>query len=234
MRAVIAGTGIYSIDQNALTKIIDTKYGKSSIEEIKLGGKSAIFLPRHGKKHEIPPHKINYRANISALKKIGVTDVLSIYSAGIISNFEPGDIVRIDDFIGLFTPATFYDKFDNKLMHKDFSNPFSNKISLFLNKYEIKEGGIIATTPGPRFETKAEIRFLKVAGANLVNMTSAYEISLLHEMEIEFASIAVAANFASGITDHPLNNEEVINQMKKSNNKVQKIISAFLSESSST
>ncbi len=178
MDAIILGTG------NALkgkVQSIDTEYGKSKIIEI--NGK--IFLPRHGINSSIAPHKINYKANIRALEKLGINEVLLIYSAGIISDYEPGDLVEIEDYIGLFTPISFTDK------HTTMNNALKK-----IDKPWLKKGGVIVTTKGPRLETPAEIRALKSMGANLVNMTSAYEISLLNELGIRCSAIAMAANYA--------------------------------------
>lgn len=237
MLGVIAGTGIYSLGTRMKKKIVQTQYGKAEVFESSIAGEKIVFIPRHGKSHAVPPHMINYRANISALSALGVDGVVTFYSAGILSKYKPGDLVLADDFIGLFAPATFFDDFSEGMRHADFSNPFSAKMRETLlevasvSKIRLKRGGVIVTAPGPRFETRAETRFLKKTGANLVNMTSAYEMSLLGEAEIDFASIIVASNYGAGISKKPLNHEEVLACMSNATGKVGTLISEFVKAS---
>ncbi len=237
MLGVIAGTGIYSFGTEMKKKIVKSAYGNAGVFEATVAGKKIIFVPRHGKGHTIPPHKINYKANVSALSKLGVKKVVSLYSAGILSDYSPGDIVLAEDFIGLWTPTTFFDNFSEGMRHVDFSTPFSTKMQKMLlevasvNKIKLKEGGVIVTTPGPRFETKAEINFLKKTGANLVNMTSAYEMSLLGEADIDFASLVVASNYGAGISKKPLDHEEVLASMSEATGKVGTLLSGFVKAS---
>jgi 5'-methylthioadenosine phosphorylase len=237
MLGIIAGSGFYSLGSQMKSKIVETDYGEVEVFESVVSGETVVFIPRHGKDHCTPPHKVNYKANVSAFSKLGVEKVISVYSAGILADYEPGDIVFADDFIGLFTPATFFDDFSQGMRHVDFSNPFSSKMqehlleSASVNKVKLKKGGVIVTTPGPRFETKAEVRFLKTTGANLVSMTSGYEMTLLGEAGFEFASIIVATNYGAGISNKPLDHEEVISEMKNATEKVEKIIADFLKAS---
>lgn len=238
MLGLIAGTGIYSIGKRMRRKTVRTDYGIAELFEASMAGEKVVFLPRHGKGHTIPPHKVNYKANISALAKLGVTGVVSVYSAGILSKYKPGDIVLAEDFIGLWSPATFFDDFSEGMRHTDFSDPFSKEMQRMLlevasvNKIRLRSGGIIATTPGPRFETRAEVMFLKRTGANLVNMTSAYEMSLLREAEIDFASLVAASNYAAGISGRPLSHEEVLSSMAESSGRIMALFSEFVKEAS--
>ncbi|MHA2066241.1 MAG: MTAP family purine nucleoside phosphorylase, partial [Candidatus Thorarchaeota archaeon] len=196
MLGVIGGTGFYSLGRKVDERDVVTPYGVARLLLVSVAGEKVVFIPRHGRSHTIAPHMINYKANIAALEKVGVTGVLSFYSSGIISKYKPGDMVLVDDFIGLFTPATFYDDFTGGMKHVDFTEPFSKDMRKILkgvaavNKLKLKTGGIIAATRGPRFETKSEVRLLKKGGANMVNMTCGYEMVLLGESEIDFASIA--------------------------------------------
>lgn len=236
MLAVIGGSGFYSLGRKIKDVKVTTPYGKAVLSKISFLDEELIFLPRHGKNHTIPPHKINYRANIAALEKIGVTGVLAFYSCGIISKYKPGDIILIDDFIGLWTPATFYDDFSGGIKHVDFTRPFSSEMNdiikevAAINKLKLKKGGIVAATPGPRFETKSEVKVLKKLGANLVNMTCGYEMSLLGESEIDSAAIAVASNYAAGISKKPLSAEETLGVMKDAKGKLHTLIEGFLKE----
>jgi 5'-methylthioadenosine phosphorylase len=236
MLAVIAGTGVYSLGRKIEDRDVVTPHGIATLEIVKLLGEEVVFLPRHGRNHQTPPHMINYCANIAALEKIGVRGVLSFYSAGIISNYRPGDLVLVDDFIGLWTPATFYDDFSAGMKHADFTEPFSRDMNAILeevaavNRIDLKKGGIMAATPGPRFETRSEIRLLRNAGANLVNMTCGYEMALLGESEIDFAAVAVASNYAAGISEKPLSAEETMAVVKESKGKLLTLVQGFMKE----
>ncbi|MBU0531901.1 MTAP family purine nucleoside phosphorylase [Candidatus Micrarchaeota archaeon] len=236
MLAVIGGTGFYSLGKEIESRDIVTPYGVATLHMVSIAGTNIVFIPRHGKGHTVAPHKVNYRANIAALEKIGVTGVLSFYASGIISKYKPGDLILIDDFIGLWTPATFYDDFSAGMKHVDFTKPFSDEMKKILqevaavNKLKLKKAGIMAATRGPRFETRAEIKFLKKTGANLVNMTAGYEMALLGESEIDFAAIAVASNYAAGISKKPLTAEETLEVMAKSNGKLLTLVQGFVKE----
>lgn len=236
MIAVIAGTGFYSLGRKIKDINVTTPYGKAGFSKVSFLGEELFFLQRHGKSHTIPPHKINYRANIAALEKIGVTGVLAFYSAGIISKYKPGDLILVDDFIGFWTPATFYDDFTGGIKHVDFTKPFNIDMKDILgevssvNRLKLKKGGIMAATPGPRFETKSEVKLLKKLGANLVNMTCGYEMSLLGESEIDFAAVAVGSNYAAGVSKKPLSAEENLNVMRSAKGNLNALLEGFLKE----
>ncbi len=236
MLGVIGGSGFYSLGKKlAETKVL-TPYGATKLQTVSLLDEKMLFIPRHGDKHTIPPHKINYRANIAAMKKAGVTGVIAIYASGVISRYKPGDLVLVDDFIGLWQPATFYDDFGAGMKHKDFTEPCSRDMRGKLqeiagvSRIALKTGGIIACTPGPRFETKAEIALLKNAGANLVNMTAGYEMALLGEAEIDYAAIAVGTNYAAGISKKPLRVEETLEAMRTAYGRLTTLIGNFAEE----
>jgi len=236
MLAVIGGTGFYRLGRKIEELDVITSHGIASVEVVSVARRKMVFLPRHGKGHTIAPHKINYKANIAALEQLGVTGVLSFYSSGIIGKYKPGDLVLVDDFIGLWAPATLYDDFAGGMKHVDFSEPFSKDMKRTLkevaavNKIKLKKGGIIAATRGPRFETKSEIKLLKKAGANLVNMTCGYEMALLGESEIDFASVAIAANYAAGVSKKPLSAEETLEVSDKAKGKLLTLIQGFVKE----
>lgn len=236
MLAVIGGTGFYKLGRKIEDLDVITPYGIAAVEVVSVAGRKMVFLPRHGKGHTIAPHKINYKANVAALEQLGVTGVLSFYSSGIIGKYKPGDIVLVDDFIGLWTPATLYDDFAGGMKHVDFTEPFSRDMKKILeevaavNKIKVKKGGVMAATRGPRFETKSEIKLLKKAGANLVNMTCGYEMALLGESEIDFASVAIAANYAAGVSKKPLSAEETLEVSNKAKGKLLTLIQGFVKE----
>lgn len=233
MLAIIGGSGFYHLGKEIDRIPVVTPYGNTEVVHARLHGKEEIlFIPRHGASHSIPPHRVNYRANIYALKKLDASAVFAAYASGVISKYKPGELILLDDFIGFDAPATFFDDFSSGIKHIDFTEPFDSalqdnvlEIAAAL-RIKIKKGGIIATTRGPRFETRAEIKALRQMGANLVNMTSAYEISLLREMEIPFAAIAVATNYACGVSKRRLSAAGAIAQMNKA--KIDQIINELV------
>jgi len=229
MIGILGGSGIYSLGKMK-KEIIETPYGKVEAYLGKIGAEEVLFIPRHGSLHKIPPHKVNYKANLWAMKEKKVDGIIAFYAAGIIEKYKPGDLVLLEDFIGLFAPITYFDSFEEEPKHADFSEPYSWELAEDLAKaakkaeVELKEGGIIATTVGPRFESKAEVRALKNMGANLVNMTNAYEATLAGELGLSICGVAVGTNYATGVKKEELTSEEVLEVMEKNNSKIKKII----------
>jgi 5'-methylthioadenosine phosphorylase len=236
MLAVLAGTGFYSLGRAVREVKVKTEHGTAAIQRVSLAGEELLFLPRHGKAHTIPPHRINYRANIAALGELGVSGAICVYACGIISKYRPGDIVLAEDFMALWTPATFHDDFSGGMKHADFTMPFSTEMDEKIvevasaNSIPLKKGGIIAATSGPRFETKAEIRALKNMGANLVNMTAGNELALLGEAEIDHAAIAVGTNYAAGIGGGKLRAQDSVETMRGAYADLIALISGFVQE----
>ena len=228
MKAIIGGSGFYSL--GGKKRRISTPYGKAIVYDLGEG----YFIPRHGEKHSLPPFKVNYKANIYALKRLGVEELLTVHAVGIIKKYKPKDFVLAKDFIGLFTPITFYEKFDGELKHADVTKPFSKKINKEVKALgrkigiRIKEGGVIATTKGNRFETKAEIKALAMMGANLVSMTHAYEATLSNEIGIEISSLCIGTNYAAGVSKHPLSHEEVVEVFESVKGKLIELAKAWI------
>ncbi len=249
MLGIIGGSGVYSIGK-FMEEEVNTPYGFARVFVGKISGQECAFIPRHGTDHAHPPHKINYRANVWALDQIGVEGVLATYAVGIIHTYEPGDLVAAEDFMGFNAPITFYDSFKEGEKHIDFSEPYSKGMEarLFTAAKNVgiglKNGGVVATTHGPRFETRAEIRALDKMGANLVSMTNAYEAALIHELEIPCAGLCIATNYACGVLEaalpkagrrnaddrmkkKALSHNEVITMMGKKEKEINGIIREF-------
>ena len=229
MLGIIAGSGLYNIGKMK-EKSVPTPYGKATLYSLKLEDENVLFIPRHRTDHSVPAHKVNYKANVWALEEEGATALLTFYSSGIISKYKPGDLILLEDFIGLFTPTSFYDSFESGIRHADVSRPFDKgvcdlvKEGAYASKIKLQKGGIIATTRGPRFETAAEIRVLKQMGANLVNMTAAYEVTLANELELPLAGIAIGTNLACGIKGtRAISHAEVTKAVKKKEAQVKSI-----------
>ena len=202
MKAILGGTGIDQAKNfDGEEKIIETAYGAVSYME----KDGIIYLPRHKKNHSVPPHKINYKANIKALKELGVDEVVSIYAVGSISEkLKPlsyGLVSDFADFTGRDT--TFFGGGEEGVRHISVSEPFSKNLQDRIKKSgnEIAENLVYVTTNGPRLETKAEIRAFSILGFDIVGMTLAQEAVLLKEAGIDNAAIAYSINWAAGLEE---------------------------------
>ncbi len=236
MIGIIGGSGFYFLKGAEKSRTVKTPYGDAIVQNTKIAGKDVVFIPRHGPEHSLPPHKVNYKANIYALNELGAGAVLGIYASGIISGYKPGDIVLVEDFLGFWTPVTFFDDFSGGVKHTDVSRPYSPELQNIIlgvakaGGIQVKKKGVMATMPGPRFETKAEISALKKMGANLVSMTHAYEATLLNELEIPFVAVAAGTNYACGISRAKLSGEEVLGHMEKAKNRIIPLMDGFVKE----
>ena len=236
--AVIGGSGLYKIDELLITNKIKPKtpYGEIS-DEIVIGtfAKHEIyFLPRHGVEHKIPPHKVNYRANIWALKEAGVEGIIAVNAVGgIASELKTGNIVIPEQIIDYTygREHTFSDGTAASINHVDFSEPFDQILSKRLIEavneldssiYHI--GGVYGCTQGPRFETAAEIQRLKNDGCTVVGMTAMPEASLARELSIPYVGINIVANMAPGISDELITIDDIYRVVEVGNSKILDII----------
>jgi len=224
--AIIGGSGLYSIGKlnNTKTTVVKTPYGDSP--ELLLGrlhGREVVFLPRHSKGHTIPPHLINYRANLWALRKLGVKRVFATTSCGSTNiRMRPGELALFTQFID-FTkcrPQTFYEGGKGGVVHVDVTEPYCPELRKILTKvarklnFKIHHSAVYACTEGPHFETAAEIRVLQKMGSDLVGMTNVPECILARELEMCYAVVGVITNFAAGISKKKLTYTEVAEMMK--------------------
>ncbi|NKB61554.1 MAG: S-methyl-5'-thioinosine phosphorylase [Gammaproteobacteria bacterium] len=186
-----------------------TPYGAPS-GEIKIGklfGREIVFLPRHGENHTIAPHKINYRANIWALKEMDVTDVIALAAVGGISDqCQSGQLVLPDQLIDYTwgRESTYYDGTGGKVEHIDFSEPYSESLRTILIEsarqggVSLIDGGVYGVTQGPRLETPAEINRMEKDGADIVGMTGMPEAALAREASLNYVCLALVVNAAAG------------------------------------
>jgi 5'-methylthioadenosine phosphorylase len=229
---IIGGTGIYDpgMFKNVRNIRINIPHGEPS-DNYYLGefqGKDVAFLPRHGKEHKIPPHDINFRANISGFEKLGVTRILASCATGSLKQeYKPGDIVIIDQFIDWKkTRTTFYDTGD--VTHTSLADPFCPELRKVLiescEKLGIKHHtkGTYLCIEGPRFSTRAESRMFRNF-AELIGMTGVPEAILAREKEICFAIIATITDYDVW-AERPVNVEEIIRVMRESQDKVKQIL----------
>ena len=211
MLAIIGGTGLTKLANLEMShhKVIRTPYGEPSgaLTFGKLHGRDVIFLARHGYGHTIPPHQVNYRANIWALHTQYVTHVVSVASVGgIRSDLTPG-IIAIPDQIIDYThgrKSTFFDGPEKPVTHIDFTWPYCEELRQSLikaaekAKQKVVAGGVYGASQGPRLESAAEISRLERDGADMVGMTGMPEAALARELGLCYATIAVVANYAAG------------------------------------
>lgn len=219
--------------QNITSHIISTPYGKAAYESGFFGEKEIIFLARHGVGHTIPPHKINYRANIFALKMLDVTAVVSTTAVGSLNlDFKPGDLVLVDQFIDMTKSrdGTFFDGARYGVAHLDMTHPYCGSLRKAVTEAAAAEhitlhpSGTYICTEGPRFETPAEIRAYRMWGADVVGMTNVPECQLAREAEICYATISMVTNFAAGISQTELTHQEVVDCMARNIASFRKII----------
>jgi len=205
--AVIGGTGLEECFPEEMKVRVGTPYGPSTpIFMSPEASKDVVFLKRHGDRHSVPPHKINYRANIWALHSLGVERILASNAVGAIdSSFKIGDFLVPTDFVD-FTKSrasTFYD--DAPVTHVDVSNVYCPELRGALVKAAkhngsiVRDEGIYLCTDGPRYESPAEVRMFRSLGCSVVGMTGLPEAVLAHELGICYASLCYVTNMAAGM-----------------------------------
>jgi len=228
--AIIGGSGLEALLKDMEQIRVGTPYGLPppiSIGEIK--GKTVAFLPRHGVHHSIPPHKVNYRANIYALFEMGVKRIVATNAVGAINvDFKPGDLVVPHDLVDFtkFRQFTFYDA---PVTHVDMSQPFCPEVRALLIKtmkkrsVRVRNKAVLVCTEGPRFETPAEIEMFRRLGCDVVGMTVAPEAVLARELEICYATVCFVSNMAAGIQQR-LTAHEVAEMAKKKMPIIQQVL----------
>lgn len=232
MIGIIGGSGVYEITQKAdscVKEVVKTDYGEVEVSILEIFSKKVAFIPRHASGHSIPPHKINFRANIDALKNVGVTQIIATNSVGSMNeNMPPGTFVIPDDFLDFSQDRkkTFY---EDKVVHIDVTEPYCPTLRDILAKSgDVILGGTYVCTEGPRFETPAEIRMFKMLGGDLVGMTGLPEVTLAREREMCYNSICIVSNYASGISENELTIDEVFEMVGKMEARLLEMIYNFI------
>ena len=236
---IFGGTGIYDSGMLEDTKeiTIETPYGKTSdtITIGELNGKKVAFMPRHGKKHSIPPHMINYCANIWAFKELGITRIISPSAVGSLKEeIKPGDFVLPTQFID-FTKSrrtSFSD--EGKVIHISVADPFCPElqeiVSSAANNHNISlhKDCTYTCIEGPRFSTKAESRFFKSTGADIIGMTLVPECQLAREAQICYTSIATVTDYDVW-AEKPVTAKEVMETLSKNVQSTKKLLAELIS-----
>lgn len=241
MLAIIGGSGLTQLSslEIARREVVRTPYGEPSgaLTIGTLSGKPVVFLARHGYGHTIPPHHVNYRANIWALKHVKASAIVSVASVGgIRDDLVPGTLVVPNQIIDYTwgRRSTFFEGGDEAVHHIDFTNPYDEPLRQRILSAattageHVFDGGVYATTQGPRLETAAEINRLERDGADLVGMTGMPEAALARELGIPYAAINVVANFAAGraASEHGIQFDSIEQVLQESMRRVKVVLEA--------
>lgn len=214
MIGIIAGSGLQRLNhlEHIRREIVRTPFGETScaLTMGQLAGKDIVFINRHGYGHTLAPHQINYRANIWALQKVGVTSVCAIGSVGALTHdLTPGQLVIPTDFLD-YTQGrinTFFEGPERPIVYTDMSQPFDHALREQLAAAAQSAGvalhteAVYACTNGPRLETPAEVRRMRQDGGSVVGMTLIPEVILAKELALPYAAVTVCTNYAAGVRD---------------------------------
>jgi 5'-methylthioinosine phosphorylase len=215
--AIIGGTGVERLERLEILgeRAVETPYGAPSraLQHGRLEGREILFLHRHGSPRAIPPHRVNYRANLWALHSLGATEVIGVNAVGgITPAMRPGRLVIPDQLIDYTwgREHTFDDGESGTLLHVDFTEPYDRRLRCALLELAVEEGiphsssAVYGVTQGPRLETAAEIQRMARDGCDIVGMTAMPEAGLARELGIAYASVCMVANAAAGVDDSPI------------------------------
>lgn len=227
MIAVIGGTGVgtFDLEEAPLPVTVTTPWGIAYAQTGRLRGRDVFFLARHGAGHKIPPHRINYRANIAGLKQLGVRAILATTAVGgLKKELKPGDLLLLDDLLDFTrdrTGKTFFDgDHGTPVVHTDFTHPYSPPLrSILLGAasaagISMQPTGTYLCNDGPRYETPAEVRMFAQWGGDVVGMTGVPEAQLAREAGMHYAGVSLVTNPGAGISPTPLTHTEVEEAMK--------------------
>ncbi|MDB4218717.1 MTAP family purine nucleoside phosphorylase [Emcibacteraceae bacterium] len=223
--AILGGTGIYNLPEIKVEeRLINNRYGEAVAYVGQGNYTDVVFMTRHGIKHDTPPHKVNYRANMRALKDLGVTRIMATYAVGAITNDYPLlELAVIRDFLD-FTSGrefSFFDAIKGGIGHVEMSKPFcpilSAKTIELAKKHGINvhDGATYVATNGPRFESPAEIKMYQILGGDVVGMTACPEIFLAAELGMSFGAVALPINLAAGLEENITLATDNINEVRE-------------------
>jgi len=237
---VFGGSGFYSFLEDVRYVEVDTPWGKPSapVAVATVGGRSVGFIPRHGDKHQFPPHVIPYRANLWALKELGVERILGPCAVGSLQpHVKPGEFVVCDQLVDRTTgrPSTFYD--GPVTTHISFADPYCPTIREVVLKESadaglpVHERGTMVVIQGPRFSTRAESAFLASQGWEVIGMTQSPEAVLARELEMCYGNISLVTDYDVGVIGdiEPVTNDEVIRVFAQNNARLRDLLARVIS-----
>ena len=234
---IFGGSGFYSLLSDAREVAVDTPFGQPSAPVViaDVGGRSVGFMPRHGVKHELPPHAINYRANLWAMKHLGATDVILPCAAGSLQkHVEPGHFVFCDQVIDRTSGRkdTFYD--GPETTHVTFAEPYDAEMRTVAIEaarklgITVHERGTLVVIQGPRFSTKAESKWFSAMGWEVINMTQYPEVILARELEMAALNISLITDYDVGLEDdpdvEPVSHAAVVEVFQANNDKLKDLL----------
>lgn len=235
--ALIGGTGLTSLETLTIIRreMVQTPYGEPSgpLTHGELYGTRVVFLPRHGRAHTIPPHRVNYRANLWALQHIGVSHVIAVAAVGGIRDDMLPGVLAIPDQVIDYTYGrahTFFDSDDRPVTHVDFTEPYCGALRQALIEAGVRAGvdprgsGVYGATQGPRLETAAEIERMARDGCDLVGMTGMPEAVLARELGLCYAACAVVANRAAGRVPGVISMDDIETNLKAGMERVRALL----------
>lgn len=247
---LIGGTGLYTVGSGQVQEVqVNTPFGPVKLRQMEWAGHEVFFVPRHGAQHQTPPHRVNYRANIWALREVGAERVLSSSAVGSLNpEMRPGDLAVVDQFLD-FTRGrvtTFYEGGAAGVFHVDVTEPYCPELRGLIQAaaeelwgeqgpegFSVHPSATYVCAEGPRYETAAEIRAFRQLGGDLVGMTNVPEVVLAREAGLCYATIAVVTNMAAGLAGAPLTHEEVVEVMNRASERLRSLLQATIGRFSS-
>ncbi len=235
---VFGGSGFYSFLDDVEEVEVETPYGKPSAPIVigEIGGKRVAFLPRHGRRHELPPHAIPYRANVWAMKELGVRRIIGPNASGALkADLELGEFVVCDQFVDRTSGRadTFYE--GPETTHVSAADPYCPDLRALLVEtarelgIPVRDGGTVVVVPGPRFSTRAESRWFQQAGWDVINMTAYPEGYLARELELCYANVSMVTDHDVGVEGGPpVSHETVVKVFDESNEKLRRLLFAVI------
>lgn len=235
--AIIVGSGFDAFPPSGDPRPVRTRFGEPSapIRPVDFGDRTVLVLPRHGDDHGLPPHLVNYRANLAALRELGAGSVIALNTVGVVSAVrEPGQVAVPDQIIDYTwgREHTIYDAPQPGFGHIEFTEPFSGGLRSAILAAATRagvdcfDGGVYAATQGPRLESAAEIDRLERDGADYVGMTGMPEASLAMELGLDYACLSLVVNKAAGRGEKPIH-DDVESSTLSARSQAMRIITAF-------
>lgn len=211
---VFGGSGFSTFLDDVEAHTLTTPFGDPSAAVMigSLGAVRVAFLPRHGQHHEFPPHRVNYRANVAAMRELGVRALLAPFAAGSLRpTIHPGDFVVIDQFVDRTSGRadTFYDTFDDGPTHVSVADPYDEALRSALTTaatelgISVHDRGTVVVVQGPRFSTRAESAWYRSQGWDVINMTQYPEAALAREAGIPYGAVALVTDYDTGLEGEP-------------------------------
>lgn len=237
--ALVGGTGLTELDNHAESLDIDTPYGLPSapIRVIETEPLRLLFLPRHGSPHRFPPHCVNYRANMWALKEAGAGQVLAVSAVGGVTDaYGPGTLAAPDQLIDYSwgREHSYSDSGQVPLVHVDFTNPYAGPLRNALLQsaqrigLQLVDGGCIGVFQGPRLESAAEVEKARRDGCDMAGMTSLPEAGLARELGLDYAGIAVVSNWGAGVSEDLISEDDIAETLREPMSRVRALVDALV------